>query len=73
MEYLSENMGWLEEQIADALDDDYYIFDCPGQIELYSHLPVMREVVDMLQSQDFRVAGVYCIDVNFIEETPYHP
>ncbi|CAK9043101.1 unnamed protein product [Durusdinium trenchii] len=68
MEYLSENMSWLEEQISDALDDDYYIFDCPGQIELYSHLPVMREVVDMLQNQDFRVAGVYCIDVNFIED-----
>lgn len=52
MEYLSENMSWLEEclaivafnermigepllhsqeeQISDALDDDYYIFDCPG-------------------------------------------
>ncbi|CAK9066356.1 unnamed protein product [Durusdinium trenchii] len=74
MEYLSENMSWLEEQISDALDDDYYIFDCPGQIELYSHLPVMREVVDMLQNQDFRVAGVYCIDVNFIEdaEGPEH-
>eukprot|EP00931_Biecheleriopsis_adriatica_P102996 TRINITY_DN77891_c0_g1_i1.p1 TRINITY_DN77891_c0_g1~~TRINITY_DN77891_c0_g1_i1.p1 ORF type:complete len:275 (+),score=64.15 TRINITY_DN77891_c0_g1_i1:30-854(+) len=69
MEYLSENMSWLEEQIGDALDDDYYIFDCPGQIELYSHLSVMREVVDMLQNQDFRVAGVYCIDVNFMEDT----
>mmetsp|Transcript_29638 Transcript_29638/g.64110 ORF Transcript_29638/g.64110 Transcript_29638/m.64110 type:complete len:234 (-) Transcript_29638:171-872(-) len=68
MEYLSENMNWLEEQIADALDDDYYIFDCPGQIELYSHLPVMRDLVDMLQNEDFRVAGVYCIDVNFIED-----
>merc|ERR1712217_8238 len=47
------------------------IFDCPGQIELYSHLPVMHEVVDMLQRNlDFRVAGVYCIDINFIEDTP---
>eukprot|EP00933_Yihiella_yeosuensis_P023077 TRINITY_DN18023_c2_g1_i1.p1 TRINITY_DN18023_c2_g1~~TRINITY_DN18023_c2_g1_i1.p1 ORF type:complete len:285 (+),score=53.73 TRINITY_DN18023_c2_g1_i1:101-955(+) len=69
MEYLTENMSWLEDQIGDALDDDYYIFDCPGQIELYSHLPVMRELVDMLQNQDFRVAGVYCIDINFIEDT----
>ncbi|CAE7772932.1 PI4KG4, partial [Symbiodinium pilosum] len=29
----------------------------------------MREIVDMLQNEDFRVAGVYCIDVNFIEDT----
>merc|ERR1719335_27498 len=30
----------------------------------------MREIVDMLQNLDFRVAGVYCIDINFIEDTP---
>lgn len=70
MEYLCDNKAWLEEQLSDAIDDDYYIFDCPGQIELYSHLPVMRELVDMLQNQDFRVAGVYCIDINFLEDSP---
>merc|ERR1712232_890282 len=30
----------------------------------------MREFVDALQTWDFRVAGVYCIDVNFIEDMP---
>lgn len=70
MEYLVENKSWLEDQLGDALDDDYYIFDCPGQIELYSHLTVMRELVDMLHGLDFRVAGVYCIDINFIEDMP---
>merc|ERR1711992_357795 len=30
----------------------------------------MREIVDMLQNLDFRVAGVYCIDINFIEDAP---
>merc|ERR1712093_46458 len=31
----------------------------------------MGDFVDMLQqSLDFRVAGVYCIDVNFIEDAP---
>lgn len=69
MEYVADNMEWLEDQIGDALDDDYYIFDCPGQIELYSHLTVMRQIVDMLQNQDFRVAGVYCIDVSFVEDS----
>mmetsp|Transcript_28066 Transcript_28066/g.74229 ORF Transcript_28066/g.74229 Transcript_28066/m.74229 type:complete len:270 (+) Transcript_28066:126-935(+) len=70
MEYIVENMSWLEDLLADYVDDDYFIFDCPGQIELYSHLTVMREIVDMLQNQDFRVAGVYCIDINFIEDAP---
>lgn len=70
MEYIVDNMSWLEDHLADAVDDDYYIFDCPGQIELYSHLTVMRDIVDMMQNMDFRVAGVYCIDVNFIEDAP---
>lgn len=70
MEYVTDNMSWLEEQLSDAIDDDYFIFDCPGQIELYSHLTVMRQIVDMLQNLDFRVAGVYCIDINFIEDSP---
>lgn len=70
MEYIVENKTCLEDKLGEAIDDDYYLFDCPGQIELYSHLPVMRELVDMLQNMDFRVAGVYCIDINFIEDAP---
>merc|ERR1712187_301257 len=62
------NMSWLEDQLSDYIDDDYIIFDCPGQIELYSHLTVMRDIVDMVQNLDFRIAGVYCIDINFIED-----
>lgn len=70
MEYITDNMSWLEEQFGDYIDDDYVIIDCPGQIELYSHLTVMREIVDLLQNMDFRVAGVYCLDINFIEDAP---
>lgn len=70
MEYIIANKTWLEDNLGDYIDDDYFIFDCPGQIELYSHLTVMRELVDLLQSLDFRVAGVYCIDINFIEDMP---
>lgn len=70
MEYIMDNREWLEDQLGNYEDDDYFLFDCPGQIELYSHLTVMREFVEMLQNLDFRVAGVYCIDINFIEDTP---
>lgn len=69
MEYLVENISWLEDLVGESyIDDDYVLFDCPGQIELYSHLSVMRDIVDTLQNSDFRIAGVYCIDVNFIED-----
>lgn len=29
MEYLTENLDWLHEQINEA-EDDYFLFDCPG-------------------------------------------
>jgi GTPase SAR1 family protein len=48
MEFLLENLDWLEEQLQEV-EDDYILFDCPGQIELYTHLPVMRKLVDQLQ------------------------
>lgn len=70
MEYITDNMVWLEDHLGDYIDDDYLIFDCPGQIELYSHLSVMRDIVDMLHINDFQVAGVYCLDINFIEDGP---
>ena len=35
MEYLIENIQWLEKKIGEY-EDDYLIIDCPGQIELYT-------------------------------------
>ena len=43
--------------LQDALgeiEDDYILFDCPGQIELYTHMDVMRKFVDLLQEWNFR-------------------
>ena len=54
LEFLLENLDWLEEKLRADADDDYILFDCPGQIELYTHLPVMRKLVDVLQSWNFR-------------------
>lgn len=65
MEYLAQNFDWLEEQLG-STDDDYVIFDCPGQIELYTHIPVMRQLVETLQQWDFRICGVFLIDSQFL-------
>ena len=48
MEFLMENTEWLEEALGED-DDDYILFDCPGQIELYTHMNLMRRLVDTLQ------------------------
>ena len=40
-----------------------------GQIELYTHLPVMRQLVEQLQQWEFRVCGVFLVDSQFMVET----
>lgn len=49
-------------------DEDYLIFDCPGQIELYSHVPVMRSFVEYLGRQGYTMAVVYCLDAQFASD-----
>eukprot|EP00897_Mesotaenium_endlicherianum_P002675 jgi/Mesen1/2435/ME000157S01569 len=69
MEYLEENLDdWLQEQLEDFSDDDYLVFDCPGQIELYSHIPVLRLFVDQLRRWDFNVCAVYLLDSQFVSD-----
>lgn len=50
---------------------NYYEF-FKGQIELYTHVPVMRRVVEQLQSWNFRVCGVFLVDAQFsVEESKF--
>ena len=70
MEYLEDNLDWLVEELEDFGDDEYFLFDCPGQIELYVHHPVMRKVVETLQvNLGMRVCGIFCIESTFIKDS----
>jgi hypothetical protein len=51
MEYLLEHLeDWFRDEL-DAFEDEegYLILDCPGQIELYTHVPIMRQILDRMQ------------------------
>ncbi len=39
-----------------------------GQIELYTHIPAMRQLVNQLQKWDFRLCGVFLLDSQFLVE-----
>ncbi|UIZ26274.1 hypothetical protein KXD40_002181 [Peronospora effusa] len=66
VEYLVQNLDWLQDLLAEYSDEDYFIFDCPGQIELYSHLPVIKQLCDSLKDWGFNICCVYLIDSLFI-------
>ncbi|XP_078432794.1 P-loop containing nucleoside triphosphate hydrolases superfamily protein isoform X2 [Wolffia australiana] len=69
MEHLQENLDdWLEEELANYLDDDYLVFDCPGQIELFTHVPVLKNFVDHLKRKNFNVCAVFLLDSQFITD-----
>ncbi|KAL7314762.1 hypothetical protein PS15m_006291 [Mucor circinelloides] len=67
LEFLMNNVDWLEEEIG-TFDDDYLIIDCPGQIELYTHFPIMRRLCETLGRLNMSVCGVYCLESQFIED-----
>ena len=70
MEYLvEEGLDWLEDRLNGFGEDDYILFDLPGQIELYSHIPVIKQLVHFLKRQDFRICAVYCIDCMFVTDS----
>ncbi|BAF12988.2 Os03g0714400 [Oryza sativa Japonica Group] len=49
MEHLEDNLDdWLDEQLEGYLDDDYLVFDCPGNF-LYSCLCVLNVVVGYVE------------------------
>ncbi|PIA18851.1 Gpn2 protein [Coemansia reversa NRRL 1564] len=69
MEYLEKNMGWLGEKLKPFADDEYYfIFDCPGQVELYTHNESIRTIVRRLEKQDYRLACVHLVDASYCTE-----
>ncbi|KAK9141501.1 hypothetical protein Syun_010901 [Stephania yunnanensis] len=69
LEHLQENLDdWLADELENFMDDDYLVFDCPGQIELFSHVPVLRNFVDHLKRKNFNVCAVYLLDSQFMTD-----
>ncbi|XP_055608293.1 GPN-loop GTPase 3 [Uranotaenia lowii] len=78
IEYLLENSDWLRNQLCGVAsddegdadveepDDDYIIFDMPGQIELYTHLKAGQQLAKLLESWNFRLCSIFLIDSQFM-------
>lgn len=66
MEYIEVNLDWLVTKIRAATQGSavpYIIFDCPGQVELYTHHDVMTKITQQLvKALDLRLVAVHLID-----------
>lgn len=54
MEFLERNVEWLLMKINSS-QDDYFLFDCPGQVELFTHHHSVKNITCKLQEWDFKV------------------
>ncbi|RCI14954.1 hypothetical protein L249_6767 [Ophiocordyceps polyrhachis-furcata BCC 54312] len=68
-EFLLENLDWLTEAL-DSLTEEYLIiFDMPGQIELYTHIPILPTLIRFLSQPgalDIRTAALYLLEATFV-------
>ena len=65
LETLEENFDWLAEGLS-RVDDEYVIFDCPGQVELFTHHGSLRNVVQRLERElGYRLVVVHLIDAHY--------
>ncbi|EXJ84340.1 hypothetical protein A1O3_05007 [Capronia epimyces CBS 606.96] len=61
LEEVEENLDWLQERL-EALGDDYVLFDCPGQVELFTHHDSLRKIFLKLAKAGYRLVVVNLID-----------
>ncbi|KAK4210744.1 putative ATP-binding domain 1 family member b [Rhypophila decipiens] len=62
LEELENNFEWLEEGLKEIGDGDYILFDCPGQVELYTHHSSLRNIFFKLQKLGYRLVSVHLSD-----------
>ncbi|CAH1797002.1 unnamed protein product [Owenia fusiformis] len=67
IEYLEKNMDWLKLQL-DQFKDCYLLFDCPGQVELYTHHNSVKNIFQQLTKWDFRLCSVHLVDSHYCSE-----
>ncbi|KAK2810995.1 hypothetical protein FQN50_002588 [Emmonsiellopsis sp. PD_5] len=56
LEEVEENFEWLREGLG-GLGEDYVLFDCPGQVELFTHHSSLRNIVFQIQKLGYRVCS----------------
>lgn len=68
-EFLLENLDFLTDAL-DSLTEEYLIiFDMPGQIELYTHIPILPALARFLSQPgalDIRLCAAYLLEATFV-------
>lgn len=64
IEVLERNFTWLTDKLSTE-NCEYVIFDCPGQIELYTHHKSMKNVFDRINKKlGYQICAVQLVDAH---------
>lgn len=67
-EFLLQNLDFLTDPLDQVTEDYLIIIDMPGQIELYTHVPILPNLVKHLSrgSMNIRLCAAYLLESTFI-------
>lgn len=70
VDYLHENLDWLQERMSPLIADGKYIlFDCPGQVELFTLHQAMAKILKSLTDKHhLRLAAVHLVDAHLASD-----
>eukprot|EP00834_Sanchytrium_tribonematis_P001623 NODE_41_length_34096_cov_2.002235.p19 type:complete len:242 gc:universal NODE_41_length_34096_cov_2.002235:33162-33887(+) len=63
-EYLLKNLDWISDNFN--FEADFLVCDCPGQIELYSHLNIMPTLIALFENMGYQQLVLHITDVQHI-------
>lgn len=71
-EFLMENLDFLTDPLEEVTEDYLIVFDMPGQIELYTHVPILPNLVKVLMqgSLNIRMCAAYLLEATFVIDRP---
>ncbi|KAK3256886.1 GPN-loop GTPase qqt1 [Cymbomonas tetramitiformis] len=62
MDFIQKNLDWLQEKLA-PLEDQYLIFDLPGQVELFMMHDALKEIVSLMSEKwGYRLTVIHLVD-----------
>ncbi|GJY70243.1 GPN-loop GTPase QQT1, partial [Tanacetum coccineum] len=63
MDYLEKNIDWLESKLKPLLKDHYFLFDFPGQVELFFlHSNAKKVIMKLIKKLDLQLTMIHLID-----------
>lgn len=68
-EFLLQNLEFLSEALEPLSEEYLIIFDMPGQIELYTHIPLLPSLVQFLSRQgplNINLCAAYLLESTFV-------